>query len=87
VCSIQLNYVVWSSLKRGIRKNKTSPNLSARVIDLIRIKVDRQLWQNCVRYVISIEDFYVASNLPNFIITVDDTEKSDEDSNSDSDND
>jgi hypothetical protein len=83
VCSIQLNYVVWSSLKRGIRKNNASPNLNARVIDLVRIAVDQQLWQNCVRHVINIEDFYGSANLPNFI-TVDDTEKSDEDNNNDS---
>jgi hypothetical protein len=76
--------VVWSSLKRGIRKNNASPNLNARVIDLVRIAVDQQLWQNCVRHVINIEDFYGSLNLPNLIITVDDTEKSDEDNNNDS---
>ena len=39
-CELNPNEMVWSTLKRSVRKNNTSPNLSASVVDLIREQVN-----------------------------------------------
>lgn len=64
--------LIWSSLKRGIKKNNTRPNVSSYVIDVIRSEVEKiteTLWRSCIKHVIDIEDSYVSTSLQHIIIT------------------
>jgi transposase len=61
-CVLNPIELVWSTLKKAIRRNNTSPTPSANVVDLIRREVNNimpELWKNCINHVIGVENFYV----------------------------
>ncbi|XP_063899928.1 uncharacterized protein LOC135143917 [Zophobas morio] len=73
--------LIWSSLKRSIRRNNTTPNLSAQVVDLIRQEVNNitiDLWKNCVKHVIDIENSYVSPNFQEFVVHLEDEDNDDD---------
>jgi uncharacterized ubiquitin-like protein YukD len=73
-CVLNPIEMMWSTLKRAIRRHNTSPNLSAGVVDLIRNEVQNvkcNAWKNCVQHVIEVENHYVSPNTKDFIITSD----------------
>ncbi|KAJ3665065.1 hypothetical protein Zmor_000579 [Zophobas morio] len=72
-CVLNPIEMMWSTLKRGVKKNNTSPNFSASVVELIRKQVNNMKsdgWKNCVRHVIEVEEHYLSPNVQNFIINV-----------------
>jgi transposase len=92
-CVLNPIELIWSSLNRGIRQSNVAPNLSAAVVELIRQevkKIDSNLWRNCFRHVINVENSYLSPTMPELIINL--AEDSDDDEtlyfeNSDSDED
>jgi transposase len=70
-CVLNPIELVWSTLKKAIRRNNTSPTSSANVVDLIRREVNNimpELWKNCINHVIGVENFYVTPNVQQLII-------------------
>jgi hypothetical protein len=90
-CVLNPIELIWSSLKRGIRQSNVAPNLSATVVALITQEVKKigsNLWRNCFRHVINVEN--LRPTMPELIINL--AEDSDDDEtlyfeNSDSDED
>jgi transposase len=79
-CVLNPIELIWSSLKRGIRQSNVAPNLSAAVVELIRQevkKIDSNLWRNCFRHVINVENSYLSPTMPELIINL--AEDSDDD--------
>jgi hypothetical protein len=79
-CVLNPIELIWSSLKRGIRQNNVAPNLSAAVVELIRQEVKKigsNLWRNCFRHVINVENSYLSPTMPELIINL--AEDSDDD--------
>lgn len=79
-CVLNPIELVWSTLKKGIRRNNTCPRLSSGVVDLVRREVSsitKELWKSCIKHVIEIENSYVSPNFQNFIIHVNDDASSD----------
>jgi transposase len=73
-CILNPIELIWSVLKRSVRKHNNTPTLSAKVIDLVRQEADnitKELWQKCVKHVIEIENSYVSPNIQRFVIEVD----------------
>ena len=72
-CVLNPIELVWSDLKKRIRRHNTSPNLSPLVVDIIKAEVNNitpETWENCEKHVIKIEDSYVSSSSNNIIINV-----------------
>ncbi|XP_071051139.1 uncharacterized protein [Onthophagus taurus] len=81
-CILNPIELIWSNLKRNIRKHNAAPTLSAKLVDLIRQEVDNipvELWRNCVKHVKDVENSYVSPNIQRFIIDIG-NESSDESS-------
>lgn len=82
-CVLNPIEMIWGTLKRAIRKNNISPNLSSGVVELIRkevCNVRSETWKNSVRHVIDVENQYVSPDVQEFIINVDcDSDSDDKD--------
>lgn len=79
--------LIWSDLKRGIRKFNNNPESSPAVIDIIRKQVDSittEKWQNCIKHVANVELSY--QTIPNVNIVINVNNPDSESSSSDSDN-
>jgi hypothetical protein len=79
-CVLNPIELIWSSLKRGIRQSNVAPNLSATVVALITQEVKKigsNLWRNCFRHVINVENFYLPPTMHELIINL--AEDSDDD--------
>ncbi|KAJ8960934.1 hypothetical protein NQ318_020234 [Aromia moschata] len=54
--------LIWSQLKRAVRRNNTFPKFDKKVIDLIRTEVDKitpEKWKKCMEKVIEVENEYI----------------------------
>lgn len=90
--------LIWGLLKRAIRRNNVFPKFDSKVIDLIRLQVDKittENWKNCIEKVIRTENEYTLlgqflnENGQRFIINVgseDSDSEGDSERDSESDN-
>ena len=82
-CILNPIEMVWSQLKHFIRKANQQPHLNNVVVEVIRQQVGKteaELWRNCIRHVIKVEDSFLGNeNFPEFIINLNDESDSDDD--------
>lgn len=81
-CIVNPIELIWSQLKHMLRTSNRSPTLSGNVLHLIgekTQKIDRKLWQNCVKHVEKIEEsFSKQTDMEDITINVRDNDDNDE---------